>query len=1023
MSSQAFNVTSSSLLIRAGAGAGKTTTLIQTFVDLCHQFEIENKRLPKVAITTFTRKATQEVKERLSVKALQKNDEILFQHINKKSHVHISTIHGLLTLFVQENADILGLPQSVKIVDENIYKKFLKKTIRNYLRDNPKFLEILEHYSFSKLVDFVAKGIEAIKQNPDIQILNKKELQQFTDNRIDELNHLLLNILESAIDYPETWNAYFDYLKSFQKLFQNKLITEIIQFSEEGPAKPRWNKKNPAFDSEIHENIELFWKQYDLSVADTPEYFENYQNLNNLFIQLIQDISKIDQQQKSDSGEITINDLELFSLQLVRQYPDRATYFSDHFDYYMIDEYQDTSPIQVEILDAIIANKPHFIVGDPQQSIYLFRGARSEVFLNKQEFASQNQNKMSLKILDTNYRSQPSLMHFINEYFRQVSGQFQPMQVNPFKEENLSDIYFIQSENEAQAALVQIQRLIQQKVSPKDICVLSRRNYNLVKIADLAHKNHIPIQLQVSAGFDQKREVLDLVALLKFLINPHDNENLITLLRSPWAYLADDIIAKIAEFMKAENIRSIWLALNSERFDLKEVTTPVLNSLNNFIDQYQKNGTSEAFIQFVKQSGFLSLSSAYDSSGKREANFWKFYFCLKQAENLPGFALNQFISENFQFFQSDLGSSQSEAIPVSQPDRVSLMTIHASKGLEFKHVIVMGFSEQPLITLYQPLSVDFAQNKLSLAPFILDESKSVVCRWAQKNRQDFNLKEYEEHERMLYVALTRAKESLTLIAEAKSRQSAQSWQKKSFWPEVGVTELPQYRMHSILCSSEIEAKQLQKEVQQPVRNKLKFSTQSIEKSSVTDSISIINSFASQNQKNESEILDQKILDLFKAKKGTDLHRVFESLQLFSEDSEKIQTLQKYLSKDEQLAVQYLLSQEILPLKDLIRSGFPEWGFGLKTKKGILQGQIDLWGQIDQDVYILDYKTGRSHYFDKALKQLNFYAECLYKMNLIKSSVRLHLGVIYPLENKTLIRSFMSEQDFRNQLAPEISSLF
>ena len=77
---------------------------------------------------------------------------------------------------------------------------------------------------------------------------------------------------------------------------------------------------------------------------------------------------------------LTISDLENYSLRLIQSFPDAAHEFSQTWDFFMIDEYQDTSPLQVEILNRIVGEKPCFIVGDPQQSIYLFRGARSEVF-------------------------------------------------------------------------------------------------------------------------------------------------------------------------------------------------------------------------------------------------------------------------------------------------------------------------------------------------------------------------------------------------------------------------------------------------------------------------------------------------------------------------------------------------------------------------------------------------------------------------------------------------------------------
>lgn len=1013
MSSPTFDVMKHSLLIRAGAGAGKTTTLIRTFIELCEQFQTVHNRLPKVAITTFTRKATQEVKERLSVKALEKNDDKLFQHINKKSHVHISTIHGLLTLLIQENADTLGLPQGIKIIDQNLYKKNLKKSIRQVLKKENSYLEILEHYSFNRVVDYVLQGIEAFKQDPEIQFVATEELQKLTAAKLEQLNQSLLSILEVSFSVPENWQGYFGFLKQMQSLLQAGELQKLVQLvDEDKPKKPVFSKKAPPFAAEIHEEIEKFWKSFDLSVFDTKEYFAIHQQLNDLFTKLTKDLFHLDQQQKTENGEITINDLELFSLQLVRNHPEAVEEFSHNFDYYMIDEFQDTSPIQVEILDAIIKNKPHFIVGDPQQSIYLFRGARSEVFLEKQAIAESKTTSLNLRFLDTNYRSQPSLMHFINDYFKQVSPQFQPMNVNPEKDLTPSKIHFVQAVDESAAVLQQISSLLNHGVSPKNICVLSRRNANLVRIAALAHKNHIPVQLQISAGFDQKREVLDLIAMLKFLVNPHDNENLVLLLRSPWAYVSDTEIAQITTSAKFQEYRSLWLTVHQTNPSL-----PVIQRLESYLADFQKIGVSEALIRFVQDCGFLDFSSVYDSSGKREANFWKLYTHLKQSEATAGFSLGRFIAENFQSLQSDLGSSQSEAIPVEQPDRVSLMTIHASKGLEFDHVIVVGFSEQPLVTLYQPLTIDFEQKKFSLAPFILDESKTVVSRWGQAHRQSFNQKEQEEHERMLYVALTRARLGLTLVAETKSRQLSTSWQKKSFWPEVGTYDEKHYDLISVNADDQVVALSPKKKTSGEIKKKLSFTSQQISKVSVTDSIT--GSFGSAAETN----FDAKIADLLKAKKGTDLHRVFESLQIHSKNSQLLQSLQSQFSADEKKAVNYLLTQSDLPLSSLISNGFAEWGFGIKTKTGVLQGQIDLWGQVGTQTFILDYKTGSSNYSAKAFQQLQFYAYCLYRMNLIKPDHTLNLVVIYPLEQKTLVESYDSLTQFKEVVPSQVSSLF
>lgn len=1005
-----FDVLQHSLLIRAGAGAGKTTTLINTFITLCEEFEKKWNRLPRVAITTFTRKATQEVKERLSVKALEKKDEKLFQHINKKSAVHISTIHGLLTLFVQENADALGLPQNIKIIDQNLNKKNLKKTIRHLLKKQSSYLEILEHYSFARLVDLLSHAVEVLKQSPDVNILSIQDLQKITEQKFSTTGLQLKEILQYESSAPENWAEYFSYLKHLEKLATEKKADEILTAIENEPAKPRWNKKKPVFLQEGHDLIEKFWKDFDISIVDTESYFQQHAQLNHLFLQMAHNVYALDQNRKKTSGQITINDLELFSLELVRHHSIAVDDFSNHFDYYMIDEFQDTSPIQVEILDALICKKPHFIVGDPQQSIYLFRGARSEVFYLKQKLAAANTTSLKLNFLDINYRSQPSLMLFINDYFGSMGQSFEPMKTNPEKDRTKAKIIFVQALDEAAATLLQISNLLNEKVSPKEICILSRKNSNLMKISSLAQKLNIPVQLQMSAGFDQKREILDLIAMLKFLVNPHDNENLILLLRSPWAYLADEDIAVIS----AGKERSLWYSLNQ-----KFPSSTASQRLNNYFNDYQKIGVSESLMNLIKLSGFLDFSSVYDASGKREANFWKFLVHLKNAETLSGFSLGQYLGENFQFLQSDLGSSQAEAIPVDQPDRVSLMTIHAAKGLEFNYVVIVGFSEEPLLTKLIPLTFEVEEKKISLAPHIISESKTVASRWAQNIRRDFNNKEHAEYERLLYVAMTRAKKGLILIAKDKSRKSNSSWKSKSIWPEIGENIHEHYDLISLAMTSDIQPRsKIEKETAVQVRKQLQLSSKVESSLSVTESLGSISTQASTKINYES-----KIMDLLKAKKGTEMHRLFESLQVYSNKPELLENLHKNSNSEQKRSIYYLLNLKEIPLSDLIKFGFTEWGFGIKTKLGVLQGQIDLWGIVGDQIYVLDYKTGSTAFAEKGFQQLLFYSYCLYKMKMISFSMKINLVVIYPLEEKVLVKSFNSFDFFEKSVPVNIIELF
>jgi ATP-dependent helicase/nuclease subunit A len=168
--------------------------------------------------------------------------------------------------------------------------------------------------------------------------------------------------------------------------------------------------------------------------------------------------------------------------------------------------------------------------------------------------------------------------------------------------------------------------------------------------------------------------------------------------------------------------------------------------------------------------------------------------------------------------------------------------------------------------------------------------------------------------------------------------------------------------------------------------------------SVTELISAPEKQDSQTAIKTQSAANVKMIEhLNKAQKGTDLHRLFESTKYLSPE----QVLEK-ATHDEKAALNWLLQLKEIPFQSILDHGYAEWGFGLKTQLGTIQGQIDLWSRIENQVYILDDKTGSSMYSEKALSQLSRYAECLKKMNFIKQYDQVQLVVLYPFEEKIVI---------------------
>lgn len=994
-----------SQFIRAGAGAGKTTRLISTFLDFVREFRQTHQRFPRVVMTTFTRKATQEVKERLLVSALQKGERDVFEYINQRSFVQISTIHGLLNLFLKQYSELLQFPQEIKVVDGPEYERKLKRQINELLKAKPHYVEILESYTFVKLVSISSKALELKSQYSQLSYIDESSLQKFADAQRKKIVDTIERIQVGSAGASKSWPPYLEYLNAVKGAVAENDSEILLTLLEDAPRKPTYKESSPSIDPGVHELIEELRDPLLEDLYDTAEFIKAHEKLNKLFNDYISDLYEVSLKQKRISGELTMGDLESLSLQIIENHPAAAEEFSESWDYFMLDEYQDTSPIQVKILNSLIGKKPCFVVGDPQQSIYLFRGARSEVFEQKQkQMAASN---AQIDFLETNYRSEPALMKFINDFFAEYSKQFKPMipKTGPATTSEGFDATYVRAENQAAGAIHHVRVLLNSGVSPQDICVLSRNNKNLEEAAALAAEKGIHVQLQAAAGFEETREVQDLISLNKFLNNPHDDENFIGLVRSPWFFISDEDLMWLGEAKRLKR-SSLWNCL------LQSEKAQLASPLKRYLELFDGAGVLQITKRFLIEKNFVNFSGFYDPNGKREANIFKYLDALAQAEKRPGFSLGVFLEEQFQSLQLDSGAGKAEAQPVIQPDCVTLMTIHTSKGLQFKHVIVLGFADKLKLSNVSDLSFDPQTQKFSLALFNEETMKQEYSNWSKALRNAFNDRERAESERLLYVAMTRAIKSLCLVLDTSKRSDKSSWAHRISWPQPEAVIGDGYRATGVEYSGPIESIAATEVKSGAARKKFSEPSDKLSDSkSVTDLLSASSSAGGTD-------FSQQLVNLHKAQYGSDLHRVFESLKYVEANQVKAQLPQR-----DQEAVDYLLNTTELNLKHILDRGHNEWGFGLKTKTRFIQGQIDLWAELEDEVHVIDYKTGSSHFKDKALEQLAYYTCALFEMKLISPKKRIVHSVIYPLEKKIEMKKYSDQADFQKQLSKKIAEIF
>ncbi|WP_409478003.1 UvrD-helicase domain-containing protein [Pseudobdellovibrio sp. HCB154] len=1012
MSSQKFEIDFSQpqnkvQFIRAGAGAGKTTTLIATCIAFAKQFKAANGRYPKIIITTFTKKATQEIKERLIVEALETRDEELFQYFNKKSFVQIGTIHNILSLFIRQHSEAIGLPADLAIVND--YKIFfaLKKHIKNVFEKNPQYQSLLDHYRFDQLIQLLLKSASLKLENPHFRAVDPETLKQAASTERESAIATIDQFLREA---PEKWQAHVDFLKLIKAAVVAQDYEGYQRAFEFKPPRKFSVTKAKEISDELSDAVGELYKDDFLSPLCFDSYLKIVDEVHTMFATLVQEAFDFIEKLRLNNGEMSIADLELLSMKILAENPQAMQAFASQFDFIMVDEYQDTSPLQVKILNQLMQDKFQFIVGDPQQSIYLFRGARSEVFTNKEHEVNKQGFVTTQKM--QNFRSHARLMTFMNDFFNHYSKQFKPMQTKneDFVARSFPEASFVTAtENPFAAIVTQAINLHKKAIPFSDITVLFRNNSDILKFAKYANQFNLPVQVQISKGFEDKSEVGDLLALLRFLINPFDNHNLIRLVRAPWFAINDQ---EIIQLRQDDSTTSFWL-------QLKKKNHPVYGTLKAIEKQYLEKGVSEALFQFIGQSVFLDSAMHFDPTSLREANIWKFMQTVMANEMRADFNLSDFVNHELTQFNSDLSSSDGEGIPLFAANRISLMTVHGSKGLQFKHVIVSGFNTPIRNSSTEVFTFDEETAQYSLRVQPAQFEKTFATAWADMVHQSFLKRAQEESDRVLYVALTRAIDSLSLVKKQfKKDPPKNSWLEKINWlPEQFASE--KYNVEFLDVIEEPEKLTLEIQKASQALKPLNLEKDYRVSAGVTSLLSAELPYEKEatNAKPDrlaEELSEQTVKAYNKTQKGTDLHKFFESLK-YNSINEVAQTLPDADRK----ALQWLTDQKEVNLREMFDRGHVEWGFGLKVKSGgqtrMVQGQIDAWGFVGEDLYILDYKTGSTKYLRQAFDQLRAYAGCLKQMGLVNKNQRIRLAVIYPFDQVVKFQDIF-EQDVQLEFA-------
>ena len=1024
-------------IIQAGAGTGKTTCLTEEVFHTLQGFKKQHHRYPGLMVCTFTRKATQELKTRLYQKAIQSGDRELLAHISSP-FLYISTIHGILALFLKNYSYKYGCHFSSFESDASIKETRISNRVAADLLFG-KYFPLLEKAPFSVLknaLEFYTKGK---LMNPNIRLFSEKDLTQ-----LQEKDQRLVDGEKEAALSNQKW---------LPKFFKSCL------------------KEPECFE------------------------FKSFAQTFNDFVPLAEEFSKEFLKQKKQNGVVTVEDLELWTLELLNKSPETGRLFSEEWDYWFIDEYQDTSWVQEQIIQKMTEFKNVFCVGDPQQSIYLFRGADPEVFERRVKAL-----KGPERILKVNYRSRGPLIHFFNDFFPKEKGF---LHLNPPKNHNMEidrnnpPVYFIYYDGEShfqEAIYFQIQRLLKKGNSFGDITILGLKNDHLSRLTQFLRKKGLPVRMHSSRGFAENRLVLDALFLLKFLINPHDDENLLALCRTPYFRISDEELAKwcwkwrelqqsffsernepqrasetdpsFEKNRKKEKANSPSVlenkgALPSTLSEEKDKITPPPLSLWNFVQERhdseeivqalktynclkQEQGILHIFERALFERGWMDLTEFQDPSGVSESHLWNLLAQIHEAQNSMKHPLTLFYSlmeerENEVSFQK---------APVTEnSDFVQLMTVHSSKGLQFKNVIVFDLTKQVKFnTSDEECLLDKERGLMAFSvPLNGRDQKKVKCYGHKRYVENKKYQEIEEKDRLLYVALTRAEDTATIMAPS-SKPAAHTWferfdffrqlkslpsegeQKENLRNNVKDTReeksnhttrskkgkskaTPPAKAFSVKTGLHVRDKYCFLVEQNPIEKilhqvktfppplPLPLQTKSVSPLNWKTAGDFVKDVSKSSQKTDFILTREKNI-FFKTEMGRYLHDCLKLLAFHSLNTLQDKISHSGFSEKEKnqikSALQWVVQLKEPDINHFLKTGFTEWPFQWKTSSTILQGRIDLWGWKNNVLWVFDYKSALE-ISPSVHHQLAIYG---YALEQIYQPKKIMMCGIYPLAQKT-----------------------
>lgn len=875
---KAVELENRNILVSAAAGSGKTSVLVTRIIRRITSSE-NPVDIDRLLIMTFTSAAAKEMKDRIR-KAIEKgldsnpNDENLIRQSVLIHNAQIMTIHSFCQTVIRDNFERINIDPNFRVADDNEAKLLRMDALsevleRYYDEGNEDFLTAVDSISGakndSKFEDTINGLFFFAMSNPEPDRFLDECIRNYCADSVEEFMKLPVlkdyveiykaqvksysDMVKSTLDIANAMEELSKYAGTIEKDFERlEHIVSAKDYNEfrnrvnsiEFDALPRTSTKGLSEEAlkskdkigklrnTYKDNIRKTAKAFAQPVEEVYKTIAECRPVVEVLVKVVKDYEQRYSEKKADKNLIDFNDMEHMAIRILRENPEVAESYREHFEEIYVDEYQDSNMTQETLVSLIKRENPSgnvFMVGDVKQSIYRFRQARPDLFVGKYDSYTDSDSQNQRIILNDNFRSRKNVVDSVNEIFRTImKKELGNIEYDYNAELKYGATYYDEADNckndvnenssqiekvdydtellvvagdempamelEVNAIANKINEIVAsgftvydtntstlRPVTYRDIVILLRsyKGYEAC-FKQVFRDNNIPLAVAASEGYFTTTEVQTILSFLSVVDNPLQDIPLAAVMHSPLGGFSNEEMALLRADCGNERLYYSVIKFCQKCTDEQETDENVKKiiekciSLTEKLQYYRRKAsytTVYGILQEIIDNEYADYVRSSSNGQQKLANLDMLMVKAQEYGKTSFTGLFNFVRYMDLIKKYDIEAGEAEILS-EEDDVVKIMTIHSSKGLEFPVCFVAGIEKQRNTkdeTRNVVWDVTFG---IGVEHVDLDKrvKRSTLC--SNIIKQQIVRENIAEEMRVLYVAMTRAREKLYLVGYSKN---------------------------------------------------------------------------------------------------------------------------------------------------------------------------------------------------------------------------------------------------------------